>query len=819
MEKSITIIRFGALYPYSLLNTERKRIKLIFLFVLAVISVKAQNFNVSGIVCDQNKAPLSYCNVILKTADDSTFVKGCTTDDKGGFSLSISRGSYVFHVSFIGYDEYRRPIAVRGNMKMDAITLGESSVNLKELTIVGKRAQHNASSDVYYLKDSPKAMGRNALEVISLAAGVTVDHSKGIKIYGREGVRVMINDRMLEMTGDQLNTYLANIKGEDIASMEVIRSANATYDADASAGVVKIKLRSHQGNGYDASVGFKAQTYGTTLLGVSPDFSINSRVGKFNLYGNLSYNSIAWRETDTETSAYKGKNTGVTTDTRVVSKRPQDDYFFRLGSMYEINDRHSIGIDMDATFHRGKEESHTPSVITDKSGSKDYRVDYYTPDSIQKYNASVNYIWKIDESGSQLKVGADYYYQKSNTGDDNTMTCKQDGTFLNKIWGSVRYNRSIYTGGFDYKWVYSPVLTFDIGSKFGHTVMKDYLNYRYKDAVGSSWKKDAENTDDEKYKERLTAAFINGNYHKDNWTIEGGLRFEQTQRKVTSRYFTDRNSNKTFTDLFPMLNATYDIDKEKGHHLSFKFHSGIVRPTFDQLVPYTTQQNLYTYLVGNPNLAPSYNYTGGIDLLLFDAFYFGAGFTRDKDKVELIISPKDEDGLVMNAIYSNVKRVDTYSAQAYLPIPVGKDILLGVTLMGSNKKRNLYSGLNDKLWQFYMEADANINITKTLSFESTFSYANKDFYGNMTLKNYYTLSFALRESFLNKKLQVALNGTNILGRKRILYIDDNNISRRVTMSPSYDTSLFSLSVRYSFGGNAKVKENRVKAFNTEERNR
>lgn len=792
---------------------------MVFLFLFSTNPADAQAFHVRGVVMDKSKSPLPYCNVALKTQNDSTFIVGCITDDKGFFTLSVPKGYYMFHVSYVGYDDYSKSLTVKGNMRVDTVTMNESSVALAELTVKGKRVQRNSLSDVYYLNGSTKTVGRNALEVISLASGVTVDHRKGIRIYGKEGTKVVIDGRMLELSGESLNKYLANIKGEDIASMEVVKTTNATYDANATGGVIKIKLRKHVGNGYDASVGINSKMRETTFLGVKPDFSINSQIGKFNIYGNLSYSNISKRETDTEESVYKGRNTGIATSTIINDKIPTDSYFARLGVLYRINDKHTIGVDGDFTANHDREEMHTPSMIKTNDVTKNYYTNYYTPQTVREYNGSLNYIWSISESGSELNVGADYYYQSNRTGDDNTLTCQEDSSFLKKTLSTVEYNRTMYTGGFDFKMVCSSVMTLDVGAKYNHTTLKDYLNYRYKDGIDGVWTTDAESTDDTEYREDITAGFVNANYKIGLWTLEGGLRYESTFKRLISRNFSDKNSSNTYGNLFPMMTATYDINKDKGHVLTLKYHSGISRPSFDQLVPFQTQQNLFTYVVGSPYLSPSYNYSAGADLLLFNAFYLGADYTREKDKVEMIIEPRDADGLMMNASYKNINQYDTYSMQTFVPIPVTKDIYFGLTLMGSHKRRQMYGGTTDKLWQFYSELEANVEMAGNFSFETTFSYLNRDFYGNMLLKDYYVLNFALRKSFLNKRLQVSLIGTNILGKPQKLYIDDQYIYRTVTMKRPDECSLFSLSVQYHFSNDASIKHKRVKAFNTEERER
>lgn len=220
-----------------------KQFLLVLLVSFGITSTSAQKCKIKGVVTDQNHAAVSYCNVVLKTLPDSTFVTGCTTDDNGAWELSAPAGKYCVLISFIGYNPYSASIILKQDTNLGSIGLKESTVQLKELVVTGKRQVRTAQADIYYLSDSPKTYGRNALEVVTLAAGVSLDRKKGLKIYGKEGVRVELNGRSLIMEGKELTNYLANLRGEDIASIEVSSLADASQTADTKGGVIRIKMK------------------------------------------------------------------------------------------------------------------------------------------------------------------------------------------------------------------------------------------------------------------------------------------------------------------------------------------------------------------------------------------------------------------------------------------------------------------------------------------------------------------------------------------------------------------------------------------------
>lgn len=74
---------------------------LITLFALS--GTYAQNVRISGKVVDGKHEPIAFANIALQHTD-STFVTGCTSDNKGNFAMSgLAAGNYLLQVTFVGY--------------------------------------------------------------------------------------------------------------------------------------------------------------------------------------------------------------------------------------------------------------------------------------------------------------------------------------------------------------------------------------------------------------------------------------------------------------------------------------------------------------------------------------------------------------------------------------------------------------------------------------------------------------------------------------------------------------------------------------------
>lgn len=222
--------------------------------------------------------------------------------------------------------------------------------------------------------------------------------------------------------------------------------------------------------------------------------------------------------------------------------------------------------------------------------------------------------------------------------------------------------------------------------------------------------------------------------------------------------------------------------------------------------------------MGNPYLSPSYTSTIGANLLLFGSLYFGFDYTKNKDAVELVMKQIAEDDPTANAQYRNIPHVDSYMLTGYIPIPINKNFYAGIEFEGGKKKRK-YDDTTSSLWRCYVALEAQLTIARDWYLEFYGSYINRDFSGNMILQDYYPIDLSLKRTFMNKKLQVSLNGQNIFGKKTYVKMREATIDRDLYMSASDKCSRFTLSMSYTFGGKNKVKAERVKAGNTEERER
>ena len=74
--------------------------KIIFFTILSLFIFEITHSQVTGIISSAAGQPVPFANVSLLKSNDSSFVKGVATNQKGTFSISYNvRGTYILQVT------------------------------------------------------------------------------------------------------------------------------------------------------------------------------------------------------------------------------------------------------------------------------------------------------------------------------------------------------------------------------------------------------------------------------------------------------------------------------------------------------------------------------------------------------------------------------------------------------------------------------------------------------------------------------------------------------------------------------------------------
>ncbi len=778
---------------------------------------------VRGAVEDEKGEALPYCNVMFASARDTLQVIGDISDAGGRFDIAVPSGEYIMTVSMLGYSSHRRPVRVEGTLDAGVIRLRQTAVEIGAATVRADMIRRRADGYLFTPGNSSIVTGRTSLELLKLAPGVWIDDRNGITINGKTGTKVMVNDRLLKFSGDELSNYLENLNAEDIKSVEVVPDPGAKYDADASGGILKITLKRSSVAGLQGSVGFR-----TTLVennnprDLRPNVNLDFRKNRLSLYTSFSYRESNYTETDWEDTRYHNEEQRVINNDMVL-KSGDRDYFGRLGLMYELTDRQSIGVDADYSHSRSKGNGIMQGDIRTTLGHSTAFSDYRSRDTTDRWNVSMNYRVKFDSLGSSLILMADYmrYDAPSTQLNYSSETPDEGQTSATNRYTGRRRGTDNYSVRADYTKFFKNGMQLEAGMKYAYTDMETDLHYA--DETGGAWVPDEASNDHYLYREGVLAGYANWRATLGPLSLTAGLRVENTDLRPYSYVNPDESRNQNYTDFFPTATLAVFFNREKGHLLSAGYNRRIRRPGFNNLNPFRIQLNNYTYIVGNPDLKPSYSDNYTLTGVIANVYSITAGYQIQKGAVSQLVKTDPNDPNILIYQHSNIDKITSAYIAFSGAVNPFKWWRMGLDANWSYNKNKL-SNQNLNGGTFQGRVNNLFTMPKKWSAEVNYYYRSSVYQGTMKVGSYDQLNLNLKKTFGKNKFTASLWVNDVLDDGGTVFHAtihepgqfDKTLRARNT---SGATRTFGLALRYNFKAGKDVKVNKVKAGNEEERSR
>lgn len=183
--------------------------------------------NVTGSVVEQGSdTPIEQATVRLLNVKDSAMVRGVVSARNGSFTLkNVKKGSYLLHITFIGYDPLYQPLQITGKknpVNVGKLELSDGAIELGEAVVIGKAPEVTVLNDtVEYNADSYKVTEGSVLEdLLKKMPGVEVDSEGKITVNGKEVKKVMVDGK--EFFSDDPKVASKNLPAKMIDKLQVL---------------------------------------------------------------------------------------------------------------------------------------------------------------------------------------------------------------------------------------------------------------------------------------------------------------------------------------------------------------------------------------------------------------------------------------------------------------------------------------------------------------------------------------------------------------------------------------------------------------------
>lgn len=400
----------------------KKTLALLLAFAALTLSLQAQ-FRVAGKVYNSaDGTPCAYSNVIVlkDTASlNAAVLLSAMSDSLGRYVLALPAGTYTLKASLVGYKTGYFRLTVGGDQADVNLALKEEGNTLSEAVVSAQLIKDKGNHFEVAVADNPLLSHEMMIYALDLIPGMD-----GLSVYGRPISTVYVNGRQLK--GVNPETYLRTLPTEMVEKIEVYPFGAVEFGGDGA--VMRVKL--------------KRQRDGVVLGNLAPDIAFHRKgITNLELTSALTFSVGKWSSLTTfdatehpdtrydpndievektyfgEGTVYHGSANGKAATART--------YTIDESLFYDINDKHQLSLGFSTEI--------IPKYVD--NSYETYDVDYrsvlsafsksrvLSEDWNQfKFDIYGQYLWTIDEFGSDLQFSLDYLQQKSDIYQPDSVT-------------------------------------------------------------------------------------------------------------------------------------------------------------------------------------------------------------------------------------------------------------------------------------------------------------------------------------------------------------------------------------------------------------
>lgn len=680
-----------------------------------------------------------------------------------------------------------------------AQTQKDSLKEIEQVNILVKKKLLERKADrlIFNVDASIASQGMDAGETLANVPMLKVDENLGtISITGKSSVNVMVNGRMLNLSGTSLLNYLKSIRSENISKIEVITTPPSKYEAQGNSGLINIILKKNPNLGFSGNIntGLTQRTY----LNGSTNGTLNYQTEKLSLSFKTSY--IEGAKRSNERYNIFGASQNFSESTR---KDMWQDLTPSLNASYKINKNSEIGIE----YIYGGDKNGMDILNTTRNISSDLQETNLLTNTFHReksptHTFSTYYDLKLDSLGKKLSFAGNFFKNNNDTEVNfSTLTLNDNSVQDVKTLSNVQPQIFSVQGDLELPYSFGTIETGLKFNQFRNSADLKYLNLENGQYIIDNEKGSQFNYQEENYATYASFAKSFG----EHWETKAGIRYENTVVKSSVNNF-------SYGQWFPSAFLSYKNDKNV---YSFSYSRRINRPSMSNLNPFRWYENPYSYSTGNPLLTPSYinnyelSYTYNSKL---SASVYYLKLTNAFGQIASL------DGISQNGGYLNYYNNDFYGMNASYTETFFKfweaSISLNATIQTSDVFGIAAETKNGKSFNYSINNTFSLNKKKTMALFLNYDQSLPMYNVNSYIHNFTNLNSGFKLSLMEKQLQINATVTNIFAERfrGDMYFNDSS----QFFNNYWDGRSLRLSVNYTFGNKKKFSK---KNINFEEKDR
>lgn len=482
------------------------------------------------------------------------------------------------------------------------------SVESVVVTAQKPKVQTLVDRKVYTVSADLLATTGSAADILNTLPSVEVDADGALTLRGDTAVTVLVDGKpSAQLSGPAAGLGLLQFPASDIDRIEVMTTPPAQYKVDGSGGVINIITKKARSAGL---AGTAQLSLGDKRRFVSA-LNLSYGAGPLTLFGGISLRQEYKQRTVTDhrTQINAGSFADVVGDETLNEQLRRLTPSFKLGTEYRLSSRSSVGGSLDyheLTGDRSFDQLYSggPPVAVTTRHSDGYEWDKDLDSEVHLEQK----LWRPDETLT-LSAHRSLVRERERYAYLNTSLTPEAGPTRDHLHLSIDLVTTELSAD------YVLPLPHDQSLKLGLNFEDDNNQFDNfgdtTDPATGALVIDPTITNHFRYRQDISAVY--GDYQRTfrRWTLQTGLRLEQTDTKARLLDGQITNSGR-YVRAYPSLHLDRELtDQSK---LSISLARRVNRPNAEALNPFSDHQDVHNLRAGNPNLLPQ-------DTIAFEAGY------------------------------------------------------------------------------------------------------------------------------------------------------------------------------------------------------
>ncbi|MBK1895024.1 outer membrane beta-barrel family protein [Chryseobacterium paridis] len=680
----------------------------------------------------------------------------------------------------------------------------EKQIEEVVMTKTKKAVEQKADRTIFDFSEQPQLNNGNVLEGIKKLPGLVSTDIAGMMYQGKI-LDVYLNGRPLNITSNELNSFLEGMPANSVDRIEVITQPGAEFPATSGGAIMNI-ITNKNANKYltaTYSGNYSFTNYDKFRSRTTHSLNLNARNKYFGWQLNIGQN---YRESMMNSN----QNDLLLSNTDRIGRG----YFAKSGLTFDLGqDRLLVNYDI----YHNKNTNYTNSdgfadlpylKIKDSIREGHFGAFDAAYTNNLRQEAVVTYQKRFSDKSQKLDFQFGYTKSTSKFDQNNVY---RDITYINPTETVSRFSDGVLLNNesdmriANFKVDYSqPIKILDGGKvSLGGLYEKQNFDTQSKGLTNLDYQRQTASTYLE-FQAKVKKFDFTLGARAENYDISGITRVIDSTGAVVQKNLLPFNKFK----LFPNASVQYSLMSQVS--LSANYNKKINLPSISALNPNNvTFQGPNTQVTGNPNLQPTIFDNYEVKLSAFDYAFIGYSVSSAKNQVAQIIR-KNGKNLFNEQI--NISNMKIHNFNVGLPIP----FMIFTKPLSEIKKFNfnpdkinfmyVYAGyqkhdidnLNNKgFWIF--NVSTQLILPKDIKLTANYSYLTpKAGYFYFTAEKPFNnnVDITLTKKFMDNRLTVSIFANDIFNGQVMQVRSNPPTGEAVTLRTKYDSRNFGISINY-----------------------